>query len=73
MLTSLPPLEILTKILTKNHNCKYGDKKCWFLHTLPGNEKRNGNYKNQQYLVRLFDVVEKFADKLTKLESKMNE
>ena len=40
---------------------------------MAGNEKRNGNYKNQEYLVRLFDLVEKFADKLTKLESKMNE
>ena len=53
-------------------NCHYGDKKCWFLHT-PENEKRNGNGKNEEYLLKLFDMVEKFADRLVKLESKMNE
>ena len=53
-------------------NCHHGDKKCWFLHT-PGNEKRSGNGKNEEYLLKLFDMVEKFADRLVKLESKMNE
>ena len=56
-------------------NCNYGDKKCWFVHTLPENEKRNGNDNdnNQEYVVKLFDMVEKFADRLIKLERKMNE
>ena len=51
-------------------NCHYGDKKCWFLHTLSENE--NGN-NNQKYLVKLFDIVEKFADRLLIVENKMNE
>ena len=54
-------------------NCNYGDKKCWFLHTLPENENGNGNDNNQEYVVKLFDMVEKFADRLVKLESKLNE
>ena len=43
----------------------------FFIHL--GNEKRNGNGKNGEYLLKLFDMVEKFADRLVKLESKMNE
>ena len=39
----------------------------------PKNEKRNGNGKNEEYLLKLFDMVEKFADRLIKLERKMNE
>ena len=52
-------------------NCHYGAKKCWFLHTLPRNENKNGN-DNQEYLEKLFDMVEKFVDRLIKVESKMN-
>ena len=36
-----------------------------------GNDNDNDN--NQEYVVKLFDMVEKFADRLNKLEHKMNE
>ena len=36
-------------------------------------KKRNGNDRNQEYVVKLFDMVEKFADRLIKNVRWMND
>ena len=52
-------------------NCHFGEK-CWFLHISNGNEMENQNGKNQDYLEKLFDMVEKFTNRIIVLENKMN-
>ena len=52
-------------------NCHFGEK-CWFLHMPNENEIEYQNGNNQDYLEKLFDMVEKFTNRIIVLENKMN-
>ena len=53
-------------------NCRFGEK-CWFLHFNGENEIEYENGKNQDYLLKLFDMVEKFTNRIIQLENRINE
>ena len=53
------------------NNCHFGEK-CWFLHMPSGNEIEYQNGKNQNYLEKLFDMVEKFTNRIVLIENRMN-
>ena len=53
-------------------NCRFGEK-CWFLHFNSENLNVYENGKNQDYLEKLFDMVEKFTNRIIQLENKINE
>ena len=52
-------------------NC-YFEEKCWFLHVLNGDEIEYQNGKNQDYLEKLFNMVENFTNRIILLENRMN-
>ena len=59
-----------------NEICHFGRNNCWFNHgeieTFKGNMNlEHGNGENKDMIAKLFDMVEKFTQRIVQLESKM--
>ena len=50
--------------------CFNGAEKCWFQHNETGHQEKNLN-KNCDITSKLFDMMEIFTDKITKIEKQM--
>ena len=53
------------------NDCPFGEKS-WVFHMPSGNEIEYQNGKNQDYLEKLFDMVEKFTNRIVLIENRMN-
>ena len=70
--------EIVPECKDSYGTCKIGVTKCWFIHN--DREMDNGNYiienthdKNQEMIEKLFDMVEKFTERIVHLENEKHQ
>ena len=59
-------------------SCRYGEKKCWFKHSKKENnindfEEITETDKNSEMLQKLFEMVEKYTNKINLLENEIKE
>ena len=51
----------------KSNSCKYGDQNCWYRHNSQTNSKENN--VNQEVIEKLFNMMEKFTERIFNLEN----
>ena len=57
---------------SKNGSCMFGPLNCWFNHTnIHENQKNhiNNDMENNEMIRKLFDMMEKFTNRLMKIEN----
>ena len=57
----------------KNGWCRFSDKECWFKHSdiTSNNERENSGIQTSEIMNRIFDMMEAFADRMTKVENQI--